>query len=119
MDATLGTFLGLLIWLGMSLSLAWLAYYFLSLPMRRQERARFFLDLLEQGLAEGRSPEDTIVALSQSRDSSMGVRFHLVAAHIEMGLRLGEALEKVPRFLPAQVSATLRIGEEIGDIRKV
>src|SRR5436305_490110 len=78
-------------------------YFLLTLPMRRAERARLFLDLVEQGLRDGRSPEQTIVGISESRDRSVGVRFHLLAAHIECGRRLGEALERVPRFLPPQV----------------
>jgi type II secretory pathway component PulF len=49
----------------------------------------------------------------------MGVRFHLLAAHLENGLRLGQALEKVPRLLPPQITAMLRAGGELGDLRKV
>jgi type II secretory pathway component PulF len=43
----------------------------------------------------------------------------MVAAHIEGGARLGEALEKVPTFLPPQVNAMLRAGEKLGDLKKV
>src|SRR5437762_3812678 len=113
----------LLFWLALCLApLAvgvWLVYFLLSLPLRRQERARFFLDLLELGRREGRAPEQTIVAVSQSRDESLGVRFHLLAAHLESGLRLGQALDKVPRLLPPQLSAMLKSGEEIGDALEV
>jgi type II secretory pathway component PulF len=42
-----------------------------------------------------------------------------VAAYIEGGASLGEALEKVPRFLPPQINAILRAGEKIGDLKKV
>ena len=93
-------------------------YFLVSLPLRRQERARFFLDLLELGLKEGRTPEQTIVAVSRSGDPSMGARFHLLAAHLEIGFRLGQALEKVPRLLPPQINAMLKTGEEIGDVLK-
>jgi type II secretory pathway component PulF len=99
--------------------IAWFLYYLLSLPMRRQERARFFLDLLATALREGRPLEQTLIDISNTRDKSPGLRFHLVAAYLEKGLRLGEALKKVPRFLPPQVTAMLRTGEELGDIRKV
>jgi general secretion pathway protein F len=99
--------------------LAWLIYFLLSLPMRRQERARFFLDLLATTLRMGRPLEHSLIEISSSRDKSPGPRFHLMAAHLENGLRLGEALRKVPRFLPPQVAAMLRAGEEMGDIRKV
>jgi len=97
----------------------WGIYYLLSVPMRRQERARFFLDLIATALREGRPIEQSLIEISNSHDRSPGLRFHMVAAHLEKGLRLGEALEKVPRFLPPQVSAMLRAGEELGDIRKV
>jgi type II secretory pathway component PulF len=115
--------LQLLVWLALWLAPLAIAittlYFLVSLPLRRQERARFFLDLLELGLKEGRTSEQTIVAVSQSRDPSMGARFHLLAAHLESGLRLGQALEKVPRLLPPQINAMLKTGEEIGDLRKV
>ena len=96
-----------------------IVYFLVSLPMRRYERARFFLDLLELGLKEGRAPEPAIVAISRSRDMSMGARFHLLAAYLETGLRLGQALAKVPRLLPPQINRMIEAGEEIGDIRKV
>src|ERR1700690_1186853 len=94
-------------------------YFLLTLPLRRNERARLFVDLLELGLKEGRSAEAAVTSAATSRDPSLGVRFHLLAAHIEGGLRLSLALDQVPRLLPAQVRAMLSTGERIGDIRKV
>ncbi len=108
-----------LLWLAPLAIIVPVTYYLVSLPLRRQERARFFLDLLELGLKDGRTPEQTIVAVSQSRDSSMGARFHLLAAYLESGLRLSQALDKVPRLLPPQINAMLKTGEEIGDAFKV
>jgi len=49
----------------------------------------------------------------------LGARFHLLAAHLEKGLRLSSALEKVPRLLPPEIAGMLKAGEKIGDIRKV
>ncbi len=97
----------------------YLFYFLLTLPMRRNERGRFFLDLLELGLKEGRTPESTIVEISASRDRAMGVRFHLLAVHLENGLRLGDALGKVPRLLPPQIRAMLKAGEAIGEMGRV
>ena len=94
-------------------------YFLLTLPMRRNERARMFLDLLELGLREGRTPEAAVTNAAASRDGSLGVRFHLLAAHLEQGLRLSQALEQVPRLLPPQVRAMLSTGERIDDTRKV
>jgi len=94
-------------------------YWLLTLPLRRNERARIFLDLLEIGLREGRTPEAAVASAAASRDRSPGVRFHLLAAYLEGGLRLSQALERVPRLLPPQVCAMLKTGARIGDIRKV
>src|SRR5439155_9203518 len=97
----------------------YLIYFLLTLPMRRNERARFFLDLLERGLKEGRTLEATVAQAAASRDRALGVRFHLLAACLEQGLRFSEALDRVPRLLPPQIRAVLRVGERIGDVAKV
>ena len=96
-----------------------LMHYLLSLPMRRRDRALFFLDLVETVLQRGQPVEQAILAAAENRDRAIGVRFYMVAAHIEGGARLGEALEKVPRFLPPQITAILRAGEKLGDLKRV
>jgi len=105
--------------LASTLGTIFLIHYLLTLPMRRMERARLFLDLLEGALNRGQSPEAMVVSLAQSRDRMVGARFHLLAAYIEGGLRFGAALEKVPRFLPPQITAMLRAGEKLGDLQRV
>jgi hypothetical protein len=109
----------LVLWVVPIAVIFYLLYYLVSLPMRREERARFVLDLLESGLREGRNVEETICSISKTRDPSVGVRFHLAAAYLESGRRWSEALERVPRLLPPQVIWMLRSGEEMGDVRKV
>lgn len=109
----------LLVWIGSLFGSIFLIHFFFTLPMRRVERARLFLDLLESALKRGQSVEEMILSIAQSRDRTLGVRFHLLAAHIEGGLRFVAALEKVPRFLPPQISAMLRAGEKLGDLRRV
>lgn len=101
------------------LGLLYVIYFLVTLPMRRNERARGFLDLLELGLKEGHTPEGAIRDAAASQDRSLGARFHLLAAHLQEGLRLSQALEQVPRLLPPQVCAMLRTGERIGGIAKV
>ena len=96
-----------------------LIHFLLSLPMHRRDRALFFLDLLETVLQRGQPVEQAILSAAEKRDGAIGARFYLVAAHIESGARLGEALEKVPRFLPPQVNAILRAGEKLGDLKRV
>jgi len=96
-----------------------LLHFFLSLPMRRRDRALFFLDLLETVVARGQPVEQAILSAAGNQDRSIGVRFFMVAAHVENGCRLGEALGKVPSFLPPQVNAMLAAGEKLGDLKKV
>src|SRR6202000_1244242 len=100
-------------------ALSFTVHYLLSLPMNRRDRARFFLYFLETALKRGQSVVQAILSGVESRDRVMGVRFYMVAAHMEDGARLGEALEKVPSFLPPQVNAMLRAGEKLGDLKKV
>ena len=115
----MGVVIYFLIWLLALVALAGAAYSFLILPLRRQERARIFLDLLETGLAEGYSAETAIVEIAKSRDKKLGYRFVLLAEYLETGLRLSDALQKVPELVPPQLVAMLAVGEKIGDIRKV
>jgi len=99
--------------------LAIVVHLIFSIPLRRRERARFFLDLIEPALDCGLSVEHAIVSAAESRDRAMGIRFYMLAVYIEDGLGLGAALEKVPRFLLPQISAMLRAGERLGDLRRV
>jgi type II secretory pathway component PulF len=100
-------------------ALLWICYFLLTLPIRRQERARFFLELLDAGFRAGHNAEHQILSLAQSQDASMGVRFHWLAAWLRRGLRLGEALDKVPHFLPPRVTAMLKAGEQAGQLPAV
>lgn len=94
-------------------------YCLLSLPLRRRQRAREFLDLLELGLDQHGAPEQTIIRASDTRDRTLSMRFHMLASHLRAGTSLGEALKQVPRLLPPQVTAMLRVGLETGDLRRV
>ena len=123
MNETLTFILGLICYavlvLVPGLAFSGLLHFLLSLPMHRRDRARFFLDLLETALDRCQPIEQAILSAAESRDRAMGVQFYMLAAHLENGSRLGEALEKVPTFLPPQVNAMLRAGEKLGDLKKV
>ncbi len=94
-------------------------HFLLSLPMRRRDRALFFLDLVETVVSRGQPVEQTILSAAENHDRAIGVGLFMVAAHIEGGARLGDALEKVPSFLPPQVNAMICAGEKLGDLKKV
>jgi type II secretory pathway component PulF len=57
--------------------------------------------------------------VSVVRENALGYQLHLVAGYIEGGLRLTEALRRVPSLLPRQIVATLAAGEQTGDIGRV
>ena len=118
------TFLAVLVWnvvmiLVPGLGFSVVLHFLLSLPMRRRDRARFFLDLLETVVDRGQPVEAAILSAAEFQDRAIGPRFFMVAAHIESGLRLGGALARVPRFLPPQITAMIRTGEQLGDLKKV
>ncbi len=94
-------------------------YFLLTLPLRRNERARLFLDLLQLGLDSGRTPEAAIVEAVSSGDDSLGARFHLLATYLQKGIPLHQALERVPNLLPPQIRAMFAAGAAIGNMRAV
>jgi type IV pilus assembly protein PilC len=98
----------------------YLIFYLLTLPMRRNERVRIFLDFLERGIKDGRTPEDALKEVMLSQDHALGrKRIHLLGAYLQQGFRLSQALEQVPRLAPPQIRAMLKTGERIGDVAKV
>jgi type II secretory pathway component PulF len=101
------------------LGLFLLLYRWFSMPLRRSERAYLFLDVIETGLAWGQSLERSIIGLAALRDRALGTKFHLLAAYIERGKKLGEALDLVPGFLPPQLVALLKVGLKLGDVPRV
>ena len=103
------------------LALLWCGWLWLSSTVKREGRARCFLSLLDLGLQQGRSPEQTIRSLAHAHVGleELGRHFPALAETVQRGSRLSAALEAVPRFLPRQVRAMLRVGEELGELRKV
>jgi type II secretory pathway component PulF len=97
----------------------YLIYFLLTLPMRRNERARFFLDLLERGIKDGFTPERAIADAATSHDRALGARFHLLAAWLADGTDLSKAIDRVPRLLPPQLRETLKVGVRIGILPKL
>jgi type II secretory pathway component PulF len=107
------------LWVVPGIVLLLAAKRFIVTPMRRREAARAFLDLLEMGLAQGRSPENTIVEIAATGDKILGGEFLRLAERIQGGTSLGRALELTPGLLPEPVAAMLQSGERLGDIHKV
>lgn len=117
-DARFGALLKLLVWFIVTGAFCYTLYFLLSLPFRRAERARMFLELLEEGARAG-NVERFLVRVAEARESSLGARFHLLAAWLAKGLPLDDALARVPRLLPPDVVALLRVGRETGQFAAV
>lgn len=99
--------------------LLYIIYFLLTLPLRRKERTRIFLDLLELGLAEGLSPEQALAISGAQPIRPLGQRFNRFANSLGSGLRLSQALDLTPNVVPPPIAAMLRAGERMGDVRKV
>jgi type II secretory pathway component PulF len=108
--------LGMVVIVGL---LGLMVFWGLRQPLRQREQARLLLDIMETALARGEPVERALTLLSVNGECSMGRGLHRLAFHIENGMKLVPALEKVPSLLPDRVMAMLRVGEELGDIRKV
>lgn len=94
-------------------------HFMLTLPMRRAERARLFLDIIEIALDRGRPVEEGLIFVSQRRGKVLGGDFAPLAACLQRGMRFNEAIASVPRLLPPQITAMLKAGQKIGDLKKV
>jgi type IV pilus assembly protein PilC len=107
------------LWLGPAIALLVAAKFLIVRPMRRLEAAQMFLDLLEIGVARGRSPENTVVEAASLHEKALGKAFDRLAHRIQNGASLGRALELTPGLLPEPLVAMLQAGDGLGDIRKV
>ena len=94
-------------------------HFMLTLPMRRAERARLFLDILEIALDRGQRVEEGLIFISKRRGNVLAGGFAPLAACLQRGMRLDEAIASVPHLLPPQITAMLKAGQKIGDLKKV
>ena len=113
------TVAGVVLWLAIVAIFLHVTHFLFSLPMRRAERARLFLDLSEDALKRGQSIEAMTLSIVASRDRTVGIQFHVLAAHIESGMTFSGALNRMKRFLPPQITAILLAGDRLGDVKKV
>lgn len=98
---------------------SYLLYFLFSLPLRRRERTRVLLDLLALAIARGQSPERMLVELAHSGDRMVDGRLRQVAAELEKGARLSEAMRRASIYYPSQLIGMLEAGEKMGNLGKV
>ncbi|MBN8246987.1 MAG: type II secretion system F family protein [Verrucomicrobia bacterium] len=107
--ASSGLAVGLLL-----LALGYAFYFLQTLPWRRRERAALLMDIMESGLSGGQALEQSLIAASATRDRMLPVRAHLLAAHLESGLPMAEALRQTPWLLPPAVQRLFELGTRHG-----
>lgn len=88
-------------------------------PSRWLARSRMFLVAISSAIERGVPVEQALIDLSEKRDTEMGVEFHALAAWLNTGLPLHEALEKVPRFLPRSIQVLLVYGSRTGKLKEL
>ncbi len=104
---------GLALFYGVARLLCWL----FSAPMRRHERARLLLELMEIGLERGQSPEHLLQEDAVRRERVLKRPLRRQARRLESGVRLGDALRGVPELLPPAAVALIEAGERLGNLR--
>jgi len=98
---------------------AYLVYRGLSRPMRQQEKAQCFLDLLQDGLGSGRTEEQLVSSLVATDDACLGGGLRQIEDRLHRGEPFYQALASVPQLVPAPVAAMLRAGREMGRLDQV
>lgn len=101
------------------LGIAWTLHYLVSLPLRRREKMRVLLDLIEDGLRHGRTPEQTLREWRLTRDGSLGRAAVRLADAVAGGKSFAEGLEQEGGVFPAPVRMMLRSGHQAGNLELV
>jgi type II secretory pathway component PulF len=118
-EGTVFAVIGAVLVLGFLLGIAYALYRAFGMPLRRHERARLLLDLIEVGLERGQSPEHTLGEAAAHRERALGRPVRRLAARLRQGERLGAALEHTPGLLPPAAVAMIQAGEGLGNLRSV
>jgi len=95
------------------------AYVILTVPLRRCERARLFIRMLETALARGEPPARAVEVLSRSREGGAKWDCRSLLRRMERGQSLSEALRRSSEFIPSRLIETIAVGERTGRLDKV
>lgn len=96
-----------------------LILWLIMLPRRRQERTRLFLHLLEIGMREGMSPQQSLKGLYGCPDKQISHELDEVVFMVSEGSSLSEALRREPAALPPRAVELIAAGERIGNLLAV
>jgi type II secretory pathway component PulF len=100
-------------------ALAWGAYYCFSLPLRRRERARLTLDLLQTAFDHGDSPERMLASLGQTAGKTLNRKLRSLCELAAAEAPLNAALKETPGLLPPQMTAMVQVGLQAGELPRI
>ncbi|MCP5520133.1 MAG: type II secretion system F family protein [Verrucomicrobiales bacterium] len=106
---------GLALWT----ALAWLIYFLFSLPLRRRERARLTLDLLQTAFDHGESPERMLASLGKTAGPTLNRKLRTLCQLAAAEAPLNAALKETPGLLSPQMTAMLQAGLDAGELPRV
>jgi type II secretory pathway component PulF len=98
---------------------AQLTYVVLTAPLRRRERVRLFLAVIETVARRGQDPGQALFELSEAGATGLGWDLRTTSHRVESGEDWIEALRALGGYLPPRVVEMLALGRKVGDVRKV
>lgn len=99
--------------------IGYLIYHLLGLPLRRQERVEFLLDMLELDGTQGIDFSRSVLPGVLNGETGFRERFRAKAERDTKNHPQHRGLAELPKSLPPQVLATLEAGVLMGDVRRV
>ncbi len=88
-------------------------------PLRRRETAQLLLDIVAASFKQGRRPKETIVAAARTLDPELADAFHSIAAALDHGQSLSNALDASGLRLPPGFKSLIGMGERTGRLREI
>lgn len=110
---------GLFLFLVLLLLPVYFIYLLISRPLKKIERAKNLLDIIEFSENRGIPPEQAFTGIRQMGRHRLGKKFDSFAFYVDNGMDLFSSLDAVPGMLPREVKCTLSIGRKIGNLRSV
>lgn len=104
-------------WLMLLMLPVYVIYLLISRPLKKVERAKQVLDIIEYAENKGMAPEQAIAGIYRRGDHRMGKKFDNMAFYVEKGMDMFSSLDTVPGLVPRELTSTLSIGRKTKNIK--
>lgn len=94
-------------------------WWLVSRHARWFEETELFLDTIEAGIADGLGVGNALAGLAEQHGRAVSPAWRRVAADLQAGRSLTDALDRNPELLPAPIAGLLKTGEVSGEWRAV